>query len=43
MNFETAHPPGAGWTIQEDNQTFSISLGDTGTEVLVALVVVTSG
>ncbi len=43
VNFESADPPGAGWTIQKDNQTFSISVGDTGTEVAVALVVVTSG
>lgn len=43
VTFESADPPGASWTIQTDNQTFSISVGDTGTEVSVALVVVTSG
>jgi hypothetical protein len=41
--FETSNPPGVGWTIQDGATILNISLADNGAEVVLAIVVVTSG
>jgi hypothetical protein len=41
--FESSSPPSVSWSIQDGDSTYSVSVVDTGSEVFVTILVVSTG
>ena len=41
--FESSSPPSASWSIQDGDNTYSVSVADTGSEVFVTILSVSTG
>lgn len=41
--FESSNPPSAAWTVQGDDGSYTISVVDSGSEIVVTLAVISNG